>query len=389
VAAAADLPPAFAPAWRETEALFDELLAQHRQVGASMVIVQDGQVVAGVYRGLANIERGWPVDEQTIYHWASNTKTFTGIAIMQLRDRGLLSLDDKITDYIPELRQVHNPFGSMDDITLRHLMTHSAGFQVSTWPWGGDQPWHPHEPLHWEQLVAMFPYMQIDFEPGSRYRYSNPGIIYLGRVIELLTTDDYEVYVDKNILRPLEMHRSYFDVTPYHLARHKAQSYTLVDGQPRPARPETNTGITVANGGLNAPLGDMAKYMGFLMGAPDDPARQAVYDGVLKRESLEEMWVPVHRRDDSSGEFMALTFFVQESGGRKHVRHTGGQNAFVTRFELDPAAHTAALMAFNTLAYTEGGGAPSTGALSTRLRDHVLERLFPILRAGSAGAARP
>src|SRR5215204_2262600 len=60
----------------------------------------------------------------------------------------------------------------------------------------------------------MMPYTEVLFKPGSRFSYSNPGVIYLGRIIELLSHDDYEVYVDKNIFKSLEMHRSYFDSTP-------------------------------------------------------------------------------------------------------------------------------------------------------------------------------
>ncbi len=106
------------------------------------------------------------VDEDTIYHWASITKTFTGIAIMQLRDRGLLSLDDPAVKYVPELREVHNPYGDISQVTIRHLMTHSAGFRAGTWPWGGDQPWHPFEPTRWAQVVAMMPYTELQFRPG-------------------------------------------------------------------------------------------------------------------------------------------------------------------------------------------------------------------------------
>ena len=98
-------------------------------------------------------------------------------------------------------------------------MSHAAGFRNPTWPWGGDQPWHPFEPTEWSQLVAMMPYTEILFPPGSRYSYSNPGIIFLGRAIEGLTGDDYEVYVEKNMLRPLGMRRELFDLTPYHLVR--------------------------------------------------------------------------------------------------------------------------------------------------------------------------
>jgi len=167
-------------------------------------------------------------------------------------------------------------------------MSLSAGFRDATWPWGGDKDWHPQEPLHWEQLVAMFPYTEILFRPGSRYRYSNPGILFLGQVIERLSTDDYEVYVDKNLLKPLGMHWSYFDVTPYHLQKDKARGYYFRGGALTPARAEANTGITVSNGGLNAPLEDMARYLAFLSGGGNPE-----YEGVLSRASLEGMWQPV------------------------------------------------------------------------------------------------
>ena len=210
----------------EFHSFYKKGLADTGIVGSSLVLLHDNQVVDAVSYGLADKERAIPAGERTIYHWASITKTMTGIAIMQLRDRGLLSLDDPIVKYIPELRQVHDPFGDMGEITLKHLMTHSAGFRGATWPWK-DKPWQPHEPTRWEQLAAMFPYTEIEFKPGSKWSYSNPGIIFLGRVIELLTGDDFEVYIDKNILKPLEMHESYFDATPYHLLKNRARSYFL------------------------------------------------------------------------------------------------------------------------------------------------------------------
>jgi hypothetical protein len=157
---------------------------QEGVVGASLVLVHDGTLARLETEGMANLAEGRPIDESTIYHWASITKTFTAIAVMQLRDRELLTLDDSIVDYVPELRDVRNPFGSMEEVTIRHLLTHSAGFRASTWPWGGERGWHPHEPTEWSQLVAMIPYTEIPFQPGSRYSYSNPGIIFLGRVIE-------------------------------------------------------------------------------------------------------------------------------------------------------------------------------------------------------------
>ena len=138
-------------------------------------------------------------------------------------------------------------------------MSHSAGFRAGTWPWGGDKPWHPFEPTSWDQIVAMLPYTDVQFAPGSKYSYSNPGVIFLGRIVQLLSGDDYEVYVTKNILMPLGMRSSFFDRAPYYLLPHRSHSYLRDDNGLREARFDFDTGITVSNGGLNSPFDDMAK----------------------------------------------------------------------------------------------------------------------------------
>ncbi|MEK7857181.1 MAG: serine hydrolase domain-containing protein, partial [Acidobacteriota bacterium] len=213
-------------------------------VGSSVVLLKENMILFEDHVGSANLEKNQPVNADTIYHWASNTKPFTGIAIMQLRDRGLLKLDDPVTKYVPEIRAIHNKFGSMDEITIRHLLTHSGGFRGGTWPWGSGKDWEPFEPTEWSQLVAMFPYTEVQFRPGSKFSYSNPAIIYLGRIIEKLSGDPYETYIDKNILRPLEMYRSYFDATPPHLLTNRSHSYYIRDGKHTEGRFDANTGIS-------------------------------------------------------------------------------------------------------------------------------------------------
>ncbi len=119
--------------------------------------------------GKANREIHQKVDEDTTFHWASITKTFTGIAILQLRDHGRLKLDDSVAKYVPELRAIHDSYGSVEAITIRQLMTHSAGFRSPTWPWTEDKDWEPFEPTKWSQIEAMLPYTEILFPPGSRH----------------------------------------------------------------------------------------------------------------------------------------------------------------------------------------------------------------------------
>ena len=112
--------------WSRVAALYRQRLQQAGIVGSSLLFVRNGEVAHKAFDGFQDRATKRPVDDDTIYHWASITKTFTGIAIMQLRDRGLLSLDDPVVKYVPELRQIHNPFGASvnhdpapDDAQLR------------------------------------------------------------------------------------------------------------------------------------------------------------------------------------------------------------------------------------------------------------------------------
>ncbi len=335
-------------AFRET---FRKELAAADVAGGSFAFIANNQLVAQDHYGLAYIEKNQKVDSDTLFHWASNTKPFTGIAIMQLRDRGLLKLSDRITKYLPELRKIHNSHGSMDDITIEHLLTHSSGFRGGTWPWRNNKPWEPFEPTEWSQLVAMFPFTEVLFKPGTRFSYSNPGIIYLGRIIEEVSGEAYESYIEKNIFRPLGMTRSYFDTTPAHLLKHRSHSYYIENGKRTEGRFDADTGITVSNSGLNSPVSDMTKYLCFLLG---DPAKQADHAAVLDRKSLEEMWHPrLKAETDSNGDpgfttDIGLIFFIDARGGRKLIGHGGDQNGFISYLDLDPVKKTASILVVNT-----------------------------------------
>ena len=126
---------------------------------------------------------------------------------------------------------------------------------------------HRHAALRLASLAQDRPYTDVQFAPGSKYSYSNPGVIFLGRIIQLLSADDYEVYVTKNILMPLGMRSTFFDRAPYYLLPHRSHSYMRDDSGLHEARFDFDTGITVSNGGLNSPFDDMAKYLGTRLGS--------------------------------------------------------------------------------------------------------------------------
>jgi CubicO group peptidase (beta-lactamase class C family) len=349
---------------------------------------------------LCTVTNPLPRCSATAYNWASITKTMTAIAILQLRDRGKLSLDDPAVRYIPELRQVHDQFGSIDSITIRQLLTHSAGFRNPTWPWDCDEPsncdWQPFEPTKWTQVAAMLPYTHIAFAPGTRWSYSNIGYVFLGQIIERLSGDDFEVYIDKNILKPLGMTESYFDRAPYFLEKHVSASY-LRGSKLTPQPFNFDTGITTSNSGLKAPLTDMARYLRFLIGDPGN----ALYEIVLRRSSLEEAWTgvlpatepgqaPTAYTAGSHGTppMMGLGFFILNSGGHRYIYHDGDQGGFSSEMLIDPTDHCASILVVNT---TDTGAPPATPELHPQsntepdartdlrqtLRSVLIEQVFP------------
>jgi CubicO group peptidase (beta-lactamase class C family) len=380
---------------------FESVLSSHGVVGGGFGFVHGRGEATQFFFGQQQSDVKAPVDAETAYNWASITKTMTAIAILQLRDRGLLSLDDPAAKFVPELKQAHNDFGPMDEVTIRHLLTHSAGFRNPTWPWDCDDAkdcdWQPFEPTHWAQVAAMLPYTHLAFPPGSRWSYSNLGYVFLGQIIERISGDDFEVYIDKNILKPLEMHASYFDVAPYFLVSHVSASY-LRTGNKLTAQPfNFDTGITTSNSGLKAPISDMVKYLRFLIG----DSANVRYAFVLKRSSLEEMWkggVPATEPGEAATAYtagprgsqpkMGLGFFVMEVDGHRYIYHDGDQGGFSSDMMIDPEGRSASILAVNT---TDMGAPDQTTAthavsntepdahtdLRQALRAVLLEAVYP------------
>lgn len=344
--------PAGWPAFVQT---FDSYVARDSIVGAAVAVVKDGRFLARHDVGWGDREARQRADSNTIYHWGSITKTLTAVAVLQLRDRGRLTLEQPVTTWVPELRAVNNPFGSMDDVTVAMLLSHSSGLQDPTWPWRRYEAWEPFEPTRWEQLVAMMPYQRLRFAPGSRYSYSNPAFIYLARITESLTGDAWQTTVYKNLFGPLGLTRSYFAGTPYHLAAYRSNNYTVArDSAGRESvvanGRDFDPGITIPNGGWNAPVGDLAKWLGFLARATDTTDRV----DVLKRSSVREMWrarysavepvAGVEMPADSIG----MSFFILWRNGTRFVGHTGSQAGFRSFFYINPATRSGVIAVFNT-----------------------------------------
>ena len=224
----------------------------------------------------------------------------------------------------------------------------------------------------------MMPYEELLFKPGTRYSYSNPAFIYLARVVEQITGDPWDAYVQKNIFAPLELTRSYSG-RPIFLAVHRSHNYYVHKGPAGPAETVDNgadfdPGITSPNGAWNAPVNDLVKYTAFLTNAVLPGMSQARYDVVLSRASLEEMWqrgMPMSQSYESApNQWMGLAFFVLDRSGQRVLGHTGSQAGFRSFYYFDPKNTRAVIAVFNTTNLAD----PANAALE-RMREAALNLL--------------
>ncbi len=354
------------PGWSDATAAFDQYVRSDSIVGASLVYFADGRITAEHYMGFQDRADGVPADRETIWHWGSITKTLTAAAFMNVNRWFLIGtgdvsgepvasppLDLPVTAVIPEFRRIHDPYGSIDSVTFRMLLSHSSGLQNPTWPWGGSEPWQPFEPTEWNQLVAMMPYQRLHFAPGSRYSYSNPGFVYIARALEKIEGTPWQGLVFKLFLEPLGMRASYFGRTPFYLRAHRSFNYAVTDSGVKSRGFDFDPGITMPNGGWNAPVTDLVRWLSFVAGSADS-VTQARYDALLPRSVFEEMWQPVVRVDDE--EEMGLSFFLRHEGGHRLVGHTGTQANFRSFFWLDPDRHVGVLGVVNTSSDIDDAG---------------------------------
>lgn len=342
-------------------------------VGGTLVVLRPEREILEVDYGWASLERKTPAAETTIYDWGSITKLLTGLAVMQLEFRGLLRLDDALVSYVPAARRIKNPFRDTETITLRMLLTHTSGLQEASFliplTWDGDWP-------VWAQIEPNLNYLKVELKPGSGYLYSNLGSMLLGRVIEVVSGENYETYIDKNFFKPLNMPESYFNVTPYHLLDVKAQSYFAgTAGSPRRLyAPDLDQGFTATNGGWKGSVRDFKKFVRFLLGSAD-PAVQAVYDGILLRPKLESMWTPVVEAGQPNLA-AGLAFLLKAEQGQFFIGSSGGTNGFVSNMFIHMETRTGVFMAGNTDNFAEVMR-PTRDGLITLLA-HAASRPAPV-----------
>lgn len=303
-------------------------------------ILYQGELVHVGYSGQGNLEQGQAVNEKTVFRIASMTKSFIGAAIVKLRDEGKLGLGDAVHQYIPEMNAQALLTKDAPDLTIRHLLTHAAGFPEDN-PWGDRQL-----DIGDEELLALIKKgFSFSNSPGVTYEYSNTAFALLGYIIKQVTGQSYNDYVDNEILKPLGMNNTYWEYEKVP-ENQLALGYRWVNGE-WVKQPMLHDGAYGAMGGLMTSMEDFAKYALFHLEAW--PARDDGDKGPVKRSSLREMQHPwnfnnLNTANTYDGVACPITSaygyglrWTHDCLGRTMVGHTGGLPGFGSNWLVLPA----------------------------------------------------
>ena len=287
-------------------------MAAAETFSGSVLIAQDGEVLLSRGYGSADREQGISNTPQTRFLIGSVTKQFTSMAILILQSRGRLNVQDPICRYIEDCP------AAWEDITIYHLLTHTSGMIVmpadSTYP---DTPITPRE------LLDRFEDAPLDFQPGERHSYSNCGYWVLGYIIEQVSGQSYEAFVQKWIFEPLEMHDSGYDQDASGLAVGYVDQNTAAPAQ------VIDSSFPYSAGALYSTVEDLYRW------------DQALYtEQLIPRELLDQMFAPrISLYPDVVGSVeYGYGWFVLDHLGRRAVGHGGaidGFRAWIFRYPDD------------------------------------------------------
>ena len=335
---------------------YTELAELKHLPGLSYGLVVDDSLVFYGGTGFSNLEQSLAVDEHSLFRIASMSKSFTAMAILKLRDEGLLALSDPVSAYLPELETLKYLSCDAPPITIYNLLTMTAGFPEDN-PWGDRFLDISDEDLM-KQVAGGISFSTV---PGTRYEYSNLGFGLLGQVISRVSGQSYQEYITRNILHPLGMRQSYYeykDAPPEKLAL----GYRMEDGE-WVTEDYLHDGAFGAMGGLITSIADFSKYVSLHLSAW--PPRNDPDTGPVKRSTIREMhqmYNPRFYKDPDRFGDTALPIIrgygyglvaMKDQEGILEVGHNGGLPGFGSSYMFYPH-HGIGIMAFSNLTYVGG-----------------------------------
>jgi CubicO group peptidase (beta-lactamase class C family) len=304
--------------------------------GMAVAIVKDGRIALARGFGVRRIGGSEPVDAQTLFGIASNTKAFTATALALLVEDGQIQWDAPVIDYLPWFR-LSDPYVT-SEITVRDLLVHRSGLGLGA----GDLLWWPPTTYDRKQITHRLRFIPLQTSFRSTYAYDNVLYTAAGEVIEAVSGQTWEEFVSSRILAKVGMNNSNVLHSAAAEGTNVAAPHAPVDGKVQVVKPFTSD-ITNPAGGINTGAADIARWLIVQL----DSGRVADGSRLFSPQTTKELWsmvtpipvsAPAPELSPAKSSFMgyALGFFVQDYRGKKIIRHTGSLPGYVSKVTMIP-----------------------------------------------------
>jgi CubicO group peptidase (beta-lactamase class C family) len=305
------------------DASVPRLMRAYDVPGVAIALVREGRVAATAAYGFADRDRGLRLSVDAVFHTGSISKSVSAWGIMRLVEQGLIDLDDPLSQHLTGW-EIPASAHSGPAITLRHALSHTAG--VALGPIGNAYPPDGVLPSLGETLTRD---LRVVREPGSGFRYSNPGFDLVELVVEQVTDRPFSLFMDDEVLRPLGMHDASFAWREEMRSRIPS-GYDLGGA---PVAPYVYA--TKASGGLFATVNDVARFVAASMTGPTSQGRAVLAEASARAVVAPQVAIP--GMFGVVADAYALGHFVEELGdGSRAVWHGGQGHGWMTHFHAVP-----------------------------------------------------
>lgn len=303
---------------KKVDAFFVDI-AGKQMPGSAVLVVKDGKILLNKGYGMANLEHGIPITQNTVFDLASVSKQFAGFAISSLVEQGKISLQDDIRKYIPELPKFKHT------ITIDHLVHHISGVKdwTSTLPLSG---WSFDDVISFDQILrTAFAHKELNFEPGSEYTYSNTGYNLLAELVQRITGQSFREWTHENIFQPLDMTNTLFLDNHTEIIPNRANGY--FKGQNGQFQVKPNNLMALGSSSMYSTTTDLAKWVMNL----DQPKEgmQPIIERMFQRGKL----------NNGTKISYAFGLGIGEYRNTKRISHSGSWASFRTYLVYFPEYH--------------------------------------------------
>lgn len=316
------------------QALLDEACRVSGVPGMSLALLTGGEMLT-FSSGDANREKGLPASENTLYELASVSKAFTGLGILLLEEQGRLSMTDSVQAYLPWFSlHYQGKAVDMQSLTLNHFLHHTSGLtngrHAQAIPEGS-------APDMLQKTVEALDGAELAFSPGERYDYGTVNYDILGLVIEAVSGQSYEVFMNEQVFQPLGLHQTYLDAKEAEATGQLAQGYRSAFFMTMPYDAPEYAGNKPA-GYIISCTKDMARWMGIQMGTIRDIPEP--FFAAIEKSHLGDSSVPA-----VGGMYYAAGWTV--NADRTVLEHGGENPSFRTELAILPTEETAVCLLSN------------------------------------------